>query len=275
MGFRVVEGAARNLWCAGDGSSTYYKGQLVSLVAASKAHVTGTVVPLAVPAGLADLTNFQVPFGVVSGFNDRTPTWNSTVLAESGGGTILTQAAQTARDVILGGGMYAANDPQLLVKVAVVTPWTVLEGPIFNNAIGTAPTVVSSTATDTTGFTTAGTTGACDFTPVANVCTIYCRTGANAGLYRVTNDATNTAPDVTAAFPYDVAIGDTFVRVPAKQGWSMIYISGPGLYINCSLGGATNYFDVICWKLDLRVAGKETMQFSFTPTHYDIRREEA
>ena len=221
-GFRVAEGVAtggaRTLWVSGDGSSTYYKGQLVSLVAASKAQVTGTVVPLAVPAGLADLSNFQVPFGVVLGFNDRSPTWNSTILAESGGGAIATQAAQLARDVILGGGMYSPNDPQLLMKISIITPWTVLEGPIFNAAIGTAPTLLTDTAGSATGYTTAGTTNACEFTPVANSCTIYCRSGANAGLYRVTNDTSTTAPDVTVAFPYDVAIGDTFVRVGAKQG---------------------------------------------------------
>jgi hypothetical protein len=273
MGFRIVEGkatgGARTIWVAGDGSSTYAKGQLVSVVAASKAEVTGTVVPLAVPAGVMDLTNFQQPFGVVMGFNERTPTWSSTLLTETAGGAIATQAAQVARDPILSSGMYKSSDPQLLMKVALIDPWTVLEGPIFNAAIGTAPTVVSSTAADTTGFTTAGTTGACDFTPVANLCTIYCRTGANAGLYRVTNDVTNTAPDVTVAFPYDVAIGDTFVRVPFKQGNFKFYISGPGLYMDCSKTPATHHFSGICYKLDLRDAGKETIQFSFSPAHWN------
>jgi hypothetical protein len=239
-------------------------------MAASKAHVTGTVAPLAVPAGVADTTNFQIPFGVVLGFNERTPTWSSTLLTETATG-VLTQAAQVARDPILSSGMYKSSDPQLLMKIAVIDPWTVLEGPIFNAAIGTAPTVVSSTAADTTGWTTAGTTGACDFTPVANICTAYCRTGANAGLYRVTNDVSTTAPDVTVAFPYDVAIGDTFVRVPLKQGASDIYIGGPGLYIDCSLT-ATDNFQVIVWKLDLREAGKEVAQFSFAPLHYDRAR---
>lgn len=269
--FKVKEGVGRTLWVAGDGSSTYYIGQLVSLVAAGKAHTPGTVVPLAVPAGAADATNFQIPFGVVVGFNKRTTTRNSTYGLYDGG--VLTQALQLARDWVLNEGMYSKGDPQVLLKVAEILPSTVLEGPIYNAAYGTAPTVVADTAgTDTTGYTTAGTTGACDFTPVANLATIYCRSGANKGLYRTTNDTTNTAPDVTVAFPYDVVLGDTFVRVPLKQGFSHMYIGGPGMYIDCSQLDATNAFHTVVYKLDLREASKETATFRFCADHFSFAR---
>lgn len=267
MSFRVVKGAVDEFWCASDGSSTYYMGQLVSFTAASKADTPGTVVPLAVPAGVADTTNFQVPAGVVTGFNLRTPVRDATTGLDTATG-VVTQAAQLARDWALNGGMYAIGDPQLLVKVALIGPMSLLEGPIYNAAYGTACAVVTDTGgADTTGYTTAGTTGAAPFTPVANICTIYCRTGANAGLYRTTNDTSTTAPDVTTAFPQDVALGDTFVRVPLKQGLSEIYIAGPGLYITQALT-ATNNFHVIVKDIDLRVSGEEKARFWFTMDHF-------
>jgi len=271
--FSVVENEIRTIWCALDGSSTYYDGQLVSILAASKAHVTGTVVPLAVPAGAADTTNFQLIFGVVVGTNDITATYNSTGRYITGA---ITQAAQVAR--ITSGffgaeGMYSKSDPQPLVEVAVIGPNTVLRGDIRNAAVGTAPTVIADAdGTDTTGYTTAGLTSACDFTPVANNCTIYCRTGANAGLYRVTNDTSTTAPDVTVAFPYDVALGDTFVRVPMKQGSSNVYIGGPGLYFDVAQTAATNTFNVHVLDMNLTEAGKEHATFCFSPVHFDSAR---
>jgi len=277
MGFSVVENSVRTIWCATDGSSTYYNGQLVSLVAASKAAVTGTVVPLAVPAGAADTTNFQIPFGVVVGNNLETPAYatvgNQSLSTITG---VLTQADQLARvgpGFFGAEGMYTKNDPQPLVQIECIGPTTVLKGDIYNAALGTATSVVTSTAADTTGWTTAGTTGACDFTPVANNCTVYCRTGANAGLYRVTNDTSTTAPDVTVAFPYDVAIGDTFVRVPMKQGFSNTYIAGPGLYFNSGLTSAINTFDLLVLELNLSEAGKEHAIFCFANTHFDAARE--
>lgn len=278
-GFRVVEDAmpAKPIWMAADGASTYYLGQIVTYVAASKAMFCGTVKPLAVPAGVADLTNFQVPAGIVVGLNKYRTASVSATLGQYDGGTCVTQAAQLARDFRGAEGMYAKNDPQVLVLVQKINQSTVIEGPIKNAAIGTAPTVsIDTGGADTTGYTSAGTVSpGGDFTPVANLCTIYCRTGANAGLYRVTADTTSTAPQTTVAFPYDVVAGDTFVRVPLKQGISYIYIGGsdvPGMYINNALGLATNYFTVFVDKLDLRVAGEETAQFRFASMHFDNYR---
>lgn len=269
-GFSVAEDTARTFWASTDGSSTYYIGQLVSYSAAAKAATIGTVVPLAVPAGAFDTTNFQTIAGVVVGFSDRYPTYNATY-GQYGTG-VITQAEQTTRKsngiYNQGRGMYAPKDPQLLVEIAEILPSTLVKGYICETG-GTAPTVVTSTAADTTGFTTAGTTNACAFTPVANTCSIYCRTGTNAGLYRVTGDTSKTAPDASVAFPEDVAVGDTFVRLSLKQGLSLIYISGPGLYIDNTLsGGTTNYFGAFVYHIDAREAGKEYAVFRFDGCHF-------
>lgn len=271
MGFKIVKGdPTEAFWCSTDGASTYRLWQIVSFSAASKAAMAGTVKPLAVPAGVADTTNFQMIAGIVVGISDQRPISDSTGQYAAG---VLTQAAQIARNWMGVEGMYGKDDPQLFVQVMPIYPWTWIEGPIFNAALGTAPTVVSDTGgADSTGYTTAGTTGACDFTPVANVASIYCRKGANIGMIRTTNDTSTTAPDVTVAFPYDVALGDQFVRVPLKQGLSHIYIDGPGMYIDCSKTPATHTFEVFVRSMNLEKAGEETAQFRFTNPHFDYAR---
>lgn len=273
MSFRIVEGAGRTFWVATDGASAYVMGQLVTYIAAAKAAINGTVKPLAVPAGVADTTNFQIIAGIVVGFNNRSLTYSSTYKAESETG-VVSQANQLARDWMGQEGMYSKTDPQMLVQICEITPNTVIEGSIFNAAIGTAPTLLTvSASTDSDGMISANvTTNACEFTPVANKCTIYCRTGANAGIYRVTGDTSTTAPQVTTGFPYDVVANDTFVRVPLKQGYSNVYISGPGIYINSALGLITNTFEIIVYKLNLSTSGKECAQFRFANMHFDAAR---
>lgn len=273
MAFNIVNRISNDppLWCAGDGSSTYYVGQLVSIVAAAAAAVSGAVAPLAVPAGVADTTNKQIIFGVVVGVNNRTPVSDPS-LGEYGS-SVTTQATQLGRLWLGQEGMYSKGDPQLLLQVERIFPTTVLHGNIYNGAIGVAPTVVKDTAgTDTTGYTTAGTTGTADFTPVAKLGSIYCRSGVNAGLYRTTIDVSATGPQVKVAFPYDVALNDQFVRVPMKQGQSQIYIGGPGLYIDCSNNGATNNFGVFVTRLGLENAGQEYAEFSFNVDHFCVAR---
>lgn len=267
-GFSVIERAARTVQCATDGTSTYYMGQLVAFSAASKAATPGTVVPLAVPAGAFDTTNFQVIAGIVVGFSGTNQTFDATFKKQYETG-VVTQAAQAARSFYNGGtGMYSPNDPQVLVQVALIGPDTVIKGPIRETS--SAVTVETDTGgADTTGYTTAGTQSASSFTPVANTCSVYCRSGKNMGLWRTTNDTSTTAMDVTVAFPYDVAAGDTFARFSLKQGLSLIYISGPGMFINNTLsGGTTNYFGAKVLNIKADVPGEEYAEFIFDACHF-------
>ncbi len=277
MSVRVVEGEGRTYWVSADGTSTYYVGQLVTYIAASKAQTYGTVLPLAVPAGAFDTTNYQVIAGVVTGINDRTPTYDSTTGLQYVTGTYQSQAQLLARDWTgAEGHMHAKNDPEVKLQITEILPHTVLRAPIFNASWSVAPTVVTDTGgSDTTGLTTATTTGACDFTNVAKCGTIYCRTGKNAGIYRVSKDTSTTAPSVGTAFPFDVALGDTFVRVPLKQGASTVYIAGPGLFIDCSKNpviAGTNLFGVYVYNLNLATAGSEYAEFRFEADHFCLAR---
>ena len=91
------------------------------------------------------------------------------------------------------------------------------------------------------------------------------------GIYRVLVDTSATAPAVTTAFPYGVAIGDTFITVPAKQGLSYINITS-GMFIDAALGQDTSYFNVIVYKLNCEKAGQEYCEFRFLNMHFDNAR---
>ena len=271
MAFRIVENPGRTLWMASDGSSTYYIGQLVSLTAAGGGTETnGAVVPLAVPAGAADATNMQIPFGVVVAFNNRTPTSNATGDYQIG---VVSSANQKLRDWCGQEGMYAKGDPQLLIQVEEIHQLSVLRGNIYNSTNGTVCKLNTvSASTDADGMISANvTTDAIPFTNVALCGTHYFRTGTNAGLYRVSKNTSTTAPTVTTAFPNNVAVGDTLVSVPLKQGNSNIYIAGPGLFIDQSKTptiAGTTLFNVFVYELNLETAYAETADFRFGGDHF-------
>ena len=273
MAFSVVtKGFEPPVWCSTDGSSTYYIGQIVTTIAASKANiVNGAVSPLAVPAGVADTTNFQIPFGVVVGLNKYYDAQGTYGTADTG---VLTQANQKLRSFAGVEGMYVKSDPQVMIQVERIFPHTILRGNIYNAALGTAPTLLTTTAASATGFNSAGTTNACEFTPIADMGTIYCRTGANAGLYRITHDTSTTAPQCPLNFPSAIAIGDTFIRTPMRQGYSEVYIGGsdvPGMYVNNALT-ALNNFTILVNRLGLETAGQEYVEFSFCLDHFCSKR---
>ena len=187
--------------------------------------------------------------------------------------SIAAQAARVSAGIFGQEGMYAKNDPQVMLLIEPIDSNTLIEAPIFNAALLTPPTVITTSAASATGFTSAGTTSACDFTPVAGNCGMYCRSGSNQGIFRTTIDTSTTAPQTEVAFPAagGVAIGDTFVRVPLKHGKSDIYIGGSdyvGMYINCAQSPASNTFQVIVRHLALEEAGKERAIFKFTSDHF-------
>ncbi|MFA6063975.1 MAG: hypothetical protein WC736_15410 [Gallionella sp.] len=273
MGFSVIDGPSRTQWFESSGTNTYYVGQLVAYTQASKAATAGCVVPLAVPAGLCDATNTQVIAGVVTGFNLRTGgSYSSTSLSSTATG-VTAQADQLARDWALNGMGYAIGDPQLLIQVTLINDWTLIRGPVYAAAVGTAPTLLTNTESgETTGGTTAITVNTIPYTNIAALSTLYVRTGANAGLHRVTASTSTTEPAVTHAFPYDFAVGDTMVQVPFKKGFSKIYVSGPGLYVNSNQTPDANYFGAIVEAFELSTAGRESVSFRFTPEHFSFVR---
>lgn len=269
--FRIDSGSPRKLWVPIDrtaAAQTLYVGQLVKWDTTA----FNGVAPLAAASGAADTTGEQVIFGVVCGTNYKNPLSNATYGQYAS--AVQSQADQIGTVKMGVEGMHPKGDPIPMVEIAVITPNTVLIGDICNATQGVAPSIVTVTTGSTTG---AGmTTGAVDFTPVANMNTFYCRSGANAGIYRVSKTTSTTVHTFDTYWPYDIAIGDTFVAVPMRQGESFVQISETvgalGTCFDCSDSPATNYFQIKVLELDLTTAGKEKVLFMFDSAHLTAER---
>lgn len=268
MGFYVDSGSPRTVWAPIDTvtAANLYVGQLVKNDSVS----LNGMAPLAAASGSTDKTQLQAIYGVVVGDNNNTAKNTATYgQYQTGQATV---ADQVATKKLGNSGMYSAGDTQALVKVAVINPNTVLRANIYNATVGVAPTV----ATVASGASTAGfTCNSIDVATVANMCTCYCRTGANAGLSRVVLAASATAMTFTTLWPVSPAVGDTFVIVPLKIGYSFAQITSTtnyvGMGLNCAATAATNYYGLHVYELDLREAGKETALFAFDSIHCSTR----
>lgn len=257
----------QGLWVPVDSTSspTLYVGSLIKS--------TGDGVGLvAIASGARDTTQKQVLSGVVTATNDGayTKQVDATTQADKIVG-MTTQAAQAAR-AFWGAnqGSIVANDPQPFVYIEQIDANTILRAPLFNAAWGTAPTLLTVTTGSTTGL--GFTSNACDFTPVADLCSSFCRTGANANLYRISDDTSTTVETNDVAFKEDIAVGDTFVRAPLRTCFeSFVQIDANAMYFDVSKTPATDYFSIIVLRLDLSVAGKEYVEFKFSPEHFMAR----
>lgn len=263
------------VWRPVDATDKYYVGQLVR-TAADGTGGDGVAV-CGAASGAADTTGKKILEGVINGFNDVVPTYEDGIDVAGFGGQemagVVTQADQLARNYFGGeGSMISKGDPAPLAEVLLIDSSTWIKAPIYNGSYGTAPTVLTSTSGNANGLTV--TTNACDFTPVANGRqTIYCRTGVNAGLYRVTDDASTTVCAWDRAMKATTAnIGETYVRVPLQQGWCNLQLDAEGLYVEASATPATDFYLVYVREINLKEAGKEYCVFRFAPLHFDELR---
>jgi len=221
-------------------------------------------------SGAFDTTGETVIAGIVVGTNNQEKVFeNGGTVANFSGEKItglVTQAGLVGRTQFGNRGMYAKGEKLALVQIALIDTTTRLRAPIFNAAFGTAPTLLTATAVDTDGLTE--TTNANESTGVADLSTIYCRSGANAGSYRVTDDTSATVHAHDHPWTHDAAIGNTFVKVNIKQGFCRTQFDAAGLYIDSNEEVTTNYYGVFVDYIDLRVAGEEFCEFRFMPKHF-------
>ena len=266
MGFTIVHGSPMTIWAPIVAGDEIFTGSIVTC------QYDEGVAPLNVAAGAADTTTapHSMPFGVVVGNNLYNQTFDTTQNATSI--TDATPLASTTefRNVE---GVWAKGDKQAMVQIALITPETILRGPLYNAAVGTAPTLLTATTAVAAG--TSAVTNATDVAGVDNLATVYFRSGANAGAYRITSDT----DDGTTALTWDkpttspVAIGDTCVRVPIRAlGPTYAQLDAEATYINVAATPATDYYILDIVKLDLSVAGKEHAYFKFGADHFTTAR---
>ena len=258
---------SQTLWAPVKVSETIYTGSIIGVDTAAP---TAGVIPFPVAAGAANVTNLDVPWGVVIGNNNvaGNVVYNSTYKTEyiTAGNEASAYGTTTQFQGAEGpmAGMEFA-----MVQYIPITAETVLRGPIFNAAYGTAPTVL----TVTTGSGADGLdfiSNANESTTVANFATMYCRTGANMGQYRIVQNASSTSFQNTPAFKAAIAVGDTFVVVNGLRpyGMSRAYIDSEGMYIDNNAELTANYLLIDVVRLDLSEAGNEYVEFRFNPVNF-------
>jgi len=215
----------------------------------------GHILPAAVAAAGPDVTAGLV--GVVVGAI-TSPTYTAATYQSDKITYDTTQATQVANDPV------GAAEAQ----VAIMRPGDLWKAPIGKATIATALDVITVTTTDTAGDDVihTGTITA----PTHLLSTVYCRTGANKGLYRVITSGGTADQDLTICFPYDITSGDTFVAADVKLGSCRIDLSTNSLGLDAS--AATNYYDAFCTELNLEVSGEEYAVISFATHHiWDTR----
>lgn len=266
-GFTIVNEPVRTMWFPVDYNSvTLYVGQLVNW---SFADSKQGLIAYAV-AGAADTTADHAPLGIVTGFNNRTPVFNTTYKGEYGT-SVSTQAAQLARESVLAEGKMWRKDPALMAQVAIIDSTSIIKGRIFKGSYGTACQVVTNTVQSVDGSTI--TTAALDDTYPAYNAMWYCRSGANMGLYRPSYSASKTTHTFYLTWPYDIEVGDTFTYVAFSLGMTKALFDSVGTYIE-QIGGdndttyATNYLWLNVLEVNLATAGDEYAIFRINPYQF-------
>jgi len=248
----------------GASAETLYVGQLV------KWSTNGGVENAGQASGALDASGEAVLAGIVTGVNSLTQTHDTTYNTTSITGLTDddTQSTINAKTYFGQEGMFSKGDPQPLVEIALIDVTTRIKVPFFSASFGTNMNVQTVTTGSTTG---AGfTANASDQAGVADKATSYCRTGANAGLYRVSDDTSQTVLTFDYRWPQDIAIGDTFARVPAVLGYNEIQTGTEAMYFESDDVGTTNGWGVIIESLDLREAGREHCVCRFVAAHFGI-----
>lgn len=272
MGFTIAHGSPQKIWVPVEPAETLYMGAIVSIDIATPLE---GVQPIGAAAGASNTTNKDVPLGVVVGMNSTAAnrTYSSTNKAE-----YITQVAAgdvygSTTEYVNVEGEWSRGDRQAMVQIAVITPDTVLKGPIYNAAVGTAPTVVTVTTGDG-GDGIGCTTGSADATTIANFATIYMRSGANMGIYRTLTSNSATTHTWLKAMPSSIAVGDTAVVINGLRPYGPAYmqLDAEALYIDCSAALSSDYYRIIVHRLDLSTSGSEYVEFRFDGDNFCATR---
>jgi len=238
-------------------SEDCYVGQLVQtgLVAGTGGHIQ--IADVATEASDDD----QTIIGFISAIADDSRTYvaSSSGTAEYGNkSTYTTTQATVAANLgtkLTGGGE---------VDVTLALPMqTLIRAPIYNAAWGTALTTLTATSASSGGTVVADTANA--ITDIADdYATVYCRTGANRGQYRIiTTSTSTTSQTVTVPFPYGIAIGDTFVVASCVLGKGGLDFPATADCIDGN-NDMNAFYDVYYHDINLEESGKEYAVFALT-----------
>ena len=269
MPITIAQGSPQDLWVPVTDATDIYVGGIVCVD--RDAPGEGVIV-LPDASGVANVSNNDVPYGVVIGTNLKTPVFDTTYKCDM----ITSPASADPHDgasieYVGVEGPYSKGDQVAMVKVSLITPSTVLKASIYHTSVGTALTERALTAGSSDGLTCD--VAASDFTPIAYpVQTIYFRTGANAGTYRLIDYASATDLRWDTATVNDPAIGDILVMAPIRtHGFSTVLFNNTSatfVDIDAPVLNANGRYVINVVRLDLREKGKEFVEFMFDASHF-------
>ncbi|OHB71482.1 MAG: hypothetical protein A2W23_03125 [Planctomycetes bacterium RBG_16_43_13] len=261
MGFKIIHGSQQKLWAPITYQDTIYVGQIV------KCQTDEGVIPFGAAAGVADTTALGIPLGVVVGTNNRNPLFNTTYNTQ-----YITDASPLASTTEFIGveGPWNKGEQRAMVQIELITPETILRGQLFKTTFGVAMDVGTVTTGDTNGVScTTGTLVA----STAQLATLFFRSGANRGAYRVLDNTSATAQTWDTPTYAAVAVGDTCVKAPIRYlGPAYADFDAESMFIDAAATYATNYHVIDVIRLDLSVPGGEYVDFKFNADHFCLKR---
>ena len=230
---------------------TMYVGQLVK--AAGDAGIGGTVAVADIAVDTDEDTSNII--GICTGIVDGSSTYVKSVSGTAAYGQRTTYT--TTQATIL------ADGPSEVEVTLIIPGVTLVRAPIYDTVWGTALTelTVTSASSNGTTVTHAGDTivdAADDFA------TVYCRSGANRGLYRLITTVGANAQVVTIPFPNGIAVGDVFVSATVRLGLGGFDLTTAFDAIDGD-NAMDDYYTVYYHEINLEESGKEYAVFSFWP----------
>ena len=261
--FKVVKRTHEPRWFPVLQGETIYVGQLVSMGLTTAGY---GVKALGAASGAGGVGSDVVPWGVVTGINNKVMTYNSTYHTYSTLG-VQSQASQVARitsPAFVGVEGFSKADPMPYVLVDRLDSTTQIKGTIFNATYGTAITKYTNTTQSTTGA--AVTTAAVGNTPLGYNKILYAIDGKNAGLYRGEGSGTSTTSHVPDTYwPYDVEVGDKFKIVFLSLGTVKAQFDTASTCIIAEPDCSSNYWWLDVDLINLEKDGEEYAIFRFNP----------
>lgn len=263
----VVHGSPQAIWVPIKYGNTIYTGSVVSVDEDGGTAKDG-VQSMPQAAGVQNTTNGDVPIGIVIGNNNRKPLYDITGLCE-----YITSATphDSTSEFVLTGGPYILGGREAMAKIDIIDPCTVIRSRLVDADMSTAPTVSVASAAVGAGTSVVG-AAAASVASIQGFSTVYFRTGANRGTYRV-NDAAASTTSFTWDTPTykDVAAGDTFVMVnilpfgSSKCQLLATYSTAFDINEACT----SHYFYIDVYRLDLSEQYKEYVEFRWSAPNFD------
>jgi len=226
---------------------TMYTGQLC------QAGITGGIANVQIADAADDYREDDTfPIGFVSGVVDGARSYKKAVSGTAEYGDCATYTVTQS--------VIADTGPGEIQMTYAIPGITLIKAPIFNGLWGTALAENVIATENTAGTSVIITTTTADFT--SKYGTVYCRQGANRGIYRTMTSYDTVTATVTIPFPYTISVGDIYILTGVNLGYSGMQIP---VAADCVDGNHVmdESYSVYCHELNLEESGKEYMVFAF------------